>query len=107
MIPLALLPSKARVKAPADGEYAGKYAAPVTIEHVRFDRATALVNSGYVLSDGAKGVVFIDALASKGAFEVPVGSLMAIDDGDDMHVSKVTPYAGFFGKVHHWEIEVS
>ena len=61
--------------------------------------------SGWVLSDGAQGIVYIDAARSTGAFEIPVGSLIRVDGGDEMSVATVNPYC-VDGYVHHWEIEV-
>lgn len=110
-IPLSLLPDSMEVQAPADSGYGGEYAAPVTVEHVRFENSMEMVRRGYVLNDGSRGLVYIDAANSAGAtdgegcFTVPVGSLVRIGN-KDLSVVKVVPCPGFFGVVHHWEIEV-
>lgn len=106
-IPLSLLPSSMAVRVPVDSDYGGEYAEPVEVAHVRFDSSAVLSRRGYVLSDGSKGLVYADAVNSMGAFDMPVGSLVSIDGADEMSVKRVTPCKGFFGVMHHWEIEVA
>ncbi len=111
-IPLSLLPDSMEVRVPVDSDYGGEYAEAVTVEHVRFDGSMAMVRKGYVLSDGSKGLVYVDAANSTGAtdgeggFVAPVGSIVKIG-GEELSVVKVVPCPGFFGAVHHWEIEVA
>lgn len=105
-IPVSLLPSSVTVCIPSDGDYGGEYEEPRTIDHVRFERAESLIRGGYVLTDGAKGLLFIDAVSSVNPFEIPVGSLLSIDGDEYASAGRVTPYEGFNGVVHHWEIEV-
>ena len=105
-IPVSVMPSVLSVRVPVDGVYGGEYAEAQTIENVRFEKAEALVRGGYVLTDGAKGLLFVDAVNSKGAFEIPTGSLLSIDGAEEATAGNVATFEGFNGEVHHWEIEV-
>lgn len=105
-IPVSVMPSNVAVRVPVDSTYGGEYAEAQTIEHVRFEKASALVRGAYVLTDGAKGLLFVDAVNSKGAFEIPTGSLLSIDGAEEATAGNVDTFEGFNGKVHHWEIEV-
>lgn len=105
-IPLSLLPDDMSVRVPVDSDYGGEYAEAVKVEHVRFADSSSMARKGYVLADGSKGLVYVDAVNSAGAFEVPVGSLIEIG-GQELSAAKVVPCKGFFGVVHHWEIEVA
>jgi hypothetical protein len=93
------------VKVPVEGEYGGNYGEPVEVKHVRYEDAATLKTSRYVLSDGTEGVIFIDAVNSVGAFHIPEGSLIDIND-DTVTVLKTKPCKGFADQVHHWELEV-
>ncbi|MEG2532907.1 MAG: putative minor capsid protein [Gordonibacter sp.] len=105
-IPLSLLPDDMSVRVPVDSDYGGEHSADsVLVRHVRFVDSSAMARKGYVLSDGSKGLVYVDAANSDGAFVIPVGSLVKIGD-DDLSIVKVVPCKGFFGVIHHWEIEV-
>lgn len=106
-IPLSLLPDRMEVRVPVDSDYGGEVSGDGSvIDNVRFDDAAHMSRRGYVLMDGSKGIVFVDAVNSKGAFDVPCGSVVRIGD-EDLSVVKVVPCKGFFGIVHHWEIEVA
>jgi len=105
-IPLSLLPDDMEVRVPSESDYAGEYADPVEVWHVSFVGAEEMARKGYVFSDGAKGLVYVDAVNSVGAFKVPVGSLVRIGD-DEMSAVKTVACPGFFGAIHHWEIEVA
>ena len=104
-IPISALPSAMQVRVPRDGDYGGSYAEPVTVSNVRYDRSSRLLSRDYVLTDGASGVVFVDAANSPGAFEVPEGSLVSIDGGDEVAVIRCERFQPF-GEVHHWELVV-
>lgn len=104
-IPGSLRGSTVAVRVPVDSEFGGEYAEPVEIEGVRFQPAETMPRSAYVLSDGAKGLLWVDA-TSGGAFEVPAGSLLSIDGGAWASAGKVTRCVAFGNDVHHWEIEV-
>lgn len=105
-IPASLMPSAMTVRVPVQGDYSGEYSPPVTVERVRFDTYEALARRDYKLMDGSQGLVYIDAATSSPAFELPAGSLVSVDGGQEMQVVRCTRHAGFFGEVHHWEAEV-
>ena len=113
-LPRSVLPSVMEVRAPvADSEYGDEWSDPVTVSHVRFQRAAdlALVSvggaqPGYVFRDGSRGLVYVDAATSEGAFEVPEGSRVSVDGGDAMEVARVTRCDHMDGTCHHWELEV-
>lgn len=106
-IPVCAMPSTLAVRVPkADAKYGGEFEEAVAIEHVRFDQEVPERKTGYQLSDGSKGVVFVDRVTSTGAFAVPVDSLVSVDGGDEMAVVNCRPRTGF-AEVHHWELEVA
>ncbi len=108
-IPLFAMPSTARVREPVDSEDGGAYAPEDSarlISHVRFERSEALSRSRYVLSDAARGLLFVDAANSGGAYGIPVGSLVSVDGGEWLAATRVTPLS-VDGPVHHWEVELS
>ena len=108
-IPLSLLPDDMSVRVPVESEYGGEIVEEddaVLIEHVRFSDSVSMARNGYVFSDGSKGLVYVDAVNSAGAFDVPVGSLVRIGESE-LTVVKSVPCPGFFGVVHHWELEVA
>ena len=106
-IPLNLLPLDAEVYEPDDkSEFGGAFCATAKkLTHVRYDSNTALLRTDYVLSDGSRGLVYIDSENTGGAYEVPVGSKLTIGS-EDFIVEKVSRYEDFNGHVHHWEVEV-
>lgn len=105
-IPKSLLPSTMKVQIPKDSTFGGEYEEPQVIGHVRYDLEATVSVRDYVLSEGSKGIIFVDVVNSDGAFEIPQGSLITID-GDELAAVKVTPYESFNGRVHHWIIEVA
>lgn len=74
-IPLRLLADDAVVRVP-DGD--GGYAEGVAVSRVRFARAQSVVDDGHRGADAGAGKVYVDALNSGGAFEVPAGSRIDI-----------------------------
>ena len=114
-LPASVLPSTMAVYEPAsDDEHGGSYAAkPVTVSNVRFERAAERrdassggAQGGYAYSDDSRGTVYVDAASSAGAYEVPEGSLVAIDGGDAMEVVRVQRFDHPDGACHHWEVAV-
>lgn len=106
-IPICAMPSTLTVRMPkADAKYGGEFEEAVEIGCVRFDQEVPERKTGYQLSDGSKGVVFVDRVTSTGAFAVPVDSLVSVDGGDEMTVVNCRPRIGF-AEVHHWELEVA
>lgn len=113
-IPASMLPSSMAVTQVGFGEYGEEETDLGTISNVRFDRADSFTlassggaPSGYVFKDGSKGLVYVDAANSGGAFEVPEGALVRIDGGDAMRVVAVNVRASLDGSAHHYEIEVA
>ena len=93
------------VKVPVESQYGGKYAEPVEIGHVRFLPRSEASHSGYAMADGSKGMLFIDAYNSEGAFEIPERSLVSVDGGDWMAVVRNEAKPAYLNETHHWEIE--
>lgn len=107
-IPRFLLCDSIDVFVPIDGDFGGMYSEnPAHIGSVRFDSSVDLIRGEYVLTDGDKGIVYIDAKNSKGAFEIPVGSLIAINGSHEkVSAVEVVPCKEAFGRIHHWEVKV-
>lgn len=105
-IPRQLMPLDCSVRVPVESTYGGEYAEPVEMHHVRFDQGEALARRDIVLSDGSRGLLFVDAVTTEGAFEIPVGSLVTID-GEELSAVKATRFETFLGHVHHWEVELA
>ena len=76
-IPRRLLPDDAVVRVP-DGD---GFAEGVAVGHVRFVRAQSVSDDEHRSADAGAGKVYIDALNSVGAFEVPAGSRIDIGGG--------------------------
>ena len=101
-IPARLLAEDAVVRVP-DG--AGGYGDGVTISGVRFARAQSVVDDGRRSADAGNGKVYVDAVNSAGAIEVPAGSRVDIG-GNSYYVAEVKRCEDFNGHVHHWELVV-
>lgn len=101
-IPARLLAEDAVVRVP-DG--AGGFAEGVTVSHVRFARTQSVVEDAHRSADAGSGKVYIDAVNSDGAFEVPAGSRIDIG-GHSCYVAEVKRCEDFNGLVHHWELVV-
>ena len=101
-IPARLLAGTAVVRVP-DG--AGGFEDSVTISGVRFSRTQSVVDDGHRSADAGAGKVYVDAVNSSGAFEVPAGSRIEID-GHSYYVAEVKRCEDFNGHVHHGELVV-
>ncbi|MBQ9000654.1 MAG: minor capsid protein [Eggerthellaceae bacterium] len=101
-IPLRLLDDDAVVRVP-DGH--GGFCDGVAVSHVRFARTQRAVVDEHRSADAGSGKVYIDALNSIGAFEVPAGSRIDIG-GCSYYVAEVKRCEDFNGRVHHWELVV-
>ena len=101
-IPARLLADDAVVRVP-DG--VGGYAEGVAVSHVRFARTQGVVDDYHRSADAGSGKVYIDAVSSDGAFEVPAGSRIDIG-GYSYYVVEVKRCEDFNGRVHHWELVV-
>lgn len=99
-IPKRLLPDSCVVRTPLSD---GRFDSGRRIDHVRFERTQSVVADEHRSADAGSGVLFIDALHSKGAFEIEAGSRVEIS-GCDYWVVKVVRFKGMNGRVHHWEV---
>lgn len=100
-IPPRLLPDDAVVRVP-DGD---GFADGVALRHVRFDRSQSVSDDGHRSADAGAGTVFVDAVNTVGAFEVPAGSRVDIG-GHSYLVAEARRFEGHQGRVHHWELMV-
>lgn len=101
-IPVRLLPDTMQVKVALG---CGKYAEAVTVEHVRFVRVQEECDDEHRDADAGSGRVYIDAVNSPGAFEIPVGSRVWIG-GRSYSVWRSRTCEGNIGEVHHYEVDV-
>ena len=101
-IPRRLLPDTAVVRVP-DGD--GGYGDGRTIMGVRLERKRSVADEPHRSADAGNGTVYIDAVNSAGAFEVPPGSRIEIR-GLSLYVAAVKACEGAAGKTHHWELSV-
>jgi hypothetical protein len=101
-IPRRLLPDTAIVRVPDGG---GGYEGGRTIVGVRFERAQSIVDDPHRSADAGAGKVYIDAVNSAGAFEVPAGSRIEIK-GASLLVASVKRCEASAGRIHHWELSV-
>ena len=82
----------------------GTYSDPLAIIGVQFQQTDKMTDDKH-RSSKSGGVVFVDAVNSKGAFSVPVGSRVCIG-GHSYMVREVITIGDLFSRVHHWELEV-
>ena len=101
-IPRAALPDVMTVRLLLDG---GSFGEPAVIAGVRFDETQSSSDDDHRSADGGAGTVFVDAVNSAGAFEVPVGSRVAVR-GRSYIVRKCHRCEDLFARCHHWELEV-
>lgn len=101
-IPARLLADDAVVRVP-DGD--GGYAEGVAVSHVRFARTQGVVDDDHRSADAGSSKVYVDAVNSDGAFEVPAGSRIDIS-GNSYYVAEVKRCEDFNGHIHHWELVV-
>lgn len=97
-IPARLLADDAVVRVP-DG--AGGYAEGVDTSHVRFARTQFVMDDGHRSADAGAGKVYVDALNSAGAFEVPAGSSIDIG-GHSYCVAECRRCEDFNGQTHRY-----
>lgn len=101
-IPTRLLPDDALVY-PTDGQ--GGYGAARLVRHVRLE-VTDAVSDDPAHAGAATGKLFVDAVNSKGAFEIPAGSKVLVNDLPRMWVRSCKRCCVVRGQVHHWELEL-
>lgn len=102
-IPARLLADDAVVRVPDDS---GGFAEGVAVSGVRFVRTQSVVDDDHRSADAGAGKVYVDALNSAGAFEVPAGSRIEIG-GHSYYVRECRRCEDFNGHVHHWELVVA
>ena len=101
-IPRRLLPDTAIVRVPdCEGGYEDGHA----IVGVRFERTQSIVDDPHRSADAGSGKVYIDAVNSTGAFEVPAGSRIEVK-GASLLVASVKRCEAAGGRIHHWELSV-
>ena len=83
----------------------GTFGDPVLIANVRFEETQAMVDDAHRSADAGAGKVFVDAVNSIGAFDIPAGSRVTVR-GRSLIVRKAHRCEDLFGRCHHWEIEV-
>lgn len=76
------------------------------VGHVRLELDVALGDDPYGAKAAVTGTVYVDALHSEGAFEVPVGTWVVVR-GLRLLVIGCRGYEAMNGNVHHWELAVS
>lgn len=76
-----------------------------TISRVRFERAQSVTADAHRGADAGAGTLYVDAVMSAGAFEIPAGSRVEVG-GRSYVAAKVVRFEGFNGRVHHWEVEL-
>jgi 6,7-dimethyl-8-ribityllumazine synthase len=89
---------------PSDGM--GGFGEARSIRHVRAEITEAMCDDAH-RSSALSGRVFVDAVNSQGAFEVPAGSRVLVGSLPHMIVRSCKRCAVIRGRVHHWELEVS
>lgn len=102
-IPRRLLPDDMLVF-PSDG--AGGFSDCRMVRHVRFVRADEMIDGDPHRDSAVAGRVYVDAVNSKGAFEVPAGSKVLVNSEPRMMVRSCKRCCVVRGQVHHWELEV-
>lgn len=101
-IPRSALPETMTVRVPLDD---GTFGDPQVVCNVRFERTQSTCDDAHRSADAGAGTVFVDAVNSAGAFEIPAGSRVALR-GRSLLVAECHECADLFGRVHHWELKV-
>ena len=83
----------------------GTFGDPVIVANVRFEGKQSMADDAHRSADAGAGKVFVDAVNSIGAFDIPAGSHIAIR-GRCFIARSVHRCEDLFGRCHHWEIEV-
>lgn len=84
----------------------GAYGDGRRVDHVRFERKQSFRGDGHCWADAGAGTLFMDAVNSPGAYEVPAGSRIEVN-GRSYLVRRVSRLEGARGRAHHWELELS
>lgn len=83
----------------------GSYGEPSIVAGVRFEETQSMTDDAHRSADDGAGTVFVDAINSIGAFDIPAGSRVAVR-GRSYIVRKVHRCEDLFGRVHHRELKV-
>jgi hypothetical protein len=101
-MPTRLLPDDMLVF-PSDGS--GGYGPARMIRHVRFEMSDDVVGDEH-RGSAVSGKIFVDAVNSKDAFEIPAGSKVLVNDLPRMYVKSTKRFCIVRGQIHHWELQV-
>lgn len=102
-MPRRLLPDDMIVRLTTEGGGRGESR---LVRHVRFECSEETVSDAHRSADAGRGTVYVDAVNSEGAFEVPAGSRVLVGAGPSMLVKACRRCCVVRGQVHHWELEV-
>lgn len=105
-IPKRLLPSRAEVRAPEEEGGRQGFSDKRLLLGVRYEQRASVRATDYQLQDATTGLLFIDAVNTAGAMELPAGSLVSVDGATECCVASCTRYVDERGHVHHWEVEL-
>lgn len=89
---------------PSDGE--GGFSECRMVRHVRFEAEQSVCYDDHRSADGGRGRVFVDAVNSEGAFEIPAGSRVLVGACPSAVVASCKRCCVIRGQVHHWELDV-
>ena len=84
----------------------GELAPAGELRGVRFERVHAASGDAHRAADGGAGLLFVDAVNTGGAFEVPAGAVLVIE-GREYLAARVERFEGPGGRAHHWEVELT
>lgn len=105
-IPKRLLPSRAEVRVPEEEDGRQGFSDKRLLLGVRYEQRASVRATDYQLQDATTGLLFIDAVNTAGATELPAGSLVSVDGATECCVASCTRYVDERGHVHHWEVEL-
>ena len=98
-IPKRLLPSRAEVRVPEEVDGRQGFSDKRLLLGVRYEQRASVRATDYQLQDATTGLLFIDAVNTAGAMELPAGAT-------ECCVASCTRYVDERGHVHHWEVEL-
>ena len=96
-IPRSALPDVMTVRTPLPD---GTFEESQIIANVRFERTQKVSDEDRRYADAGQGTVFVGAVNSIGAFDVPAGSRVAVS-GHSMMVAAAHACCDLFGRVRH------
>lgn len=107
-IPRRYLPHDVEVRLPKDTDgFGGQFDDAITIKHVRVEPVYAIRKTEHQLQDGVTGIMFVDAVNSAPAIEVPAGSLVYLPGETAPASVKACHAIVGINRVHHWEVELA